>query len=165
MHKPFIHNSRLVTRCLIAWVLLASLTACVTAGEVKPVSDTEGFIQTSKIEIYPKTPEDDPKTFLRLHHFQAEQDILLELRLNLDKIKSVELFDLNAEDDLCDIHHSISVAYQYYQIPIKASSILVAIGTPCIHKRAARFKLVVKTEKEKYYRVQTLQIHPLARTK
>jgi len=145
--------------------MIAQSASC---SDVKPISDTIGYTQSNKISLVPYVPAGTPKGFkgfLRMHEFGAERDIIFVIHLGVDNVKAIRIFDLNAEGNLCDVHYSTNVSFQLFEEPMTVSKIYTMIGTPCLHQRSARLKLVVKTDKEKYYRIHSFSIDPLASPK
>lgn len=121
------------------------------------------FIQSDKIEMQVHPYQNDPENFLRLPHRSPERDIRISVRLNVDKIKVIDLIDVNSEEDRCERYHSVNVLYLHFDKPVSAGQISTMITKPCIYQHNAKFKLKVTTEdSERLYRIQSFAVHPLS---
>jgi len=148
-HRPYL----LVAVFVASYSCIASETA-----RIEPE-----FRQSDKIEIQVHPYQNDPKNFLRLPHRSPERDIRISVKLNVDKIKAIDLIDLNSEEDRCERYHSVNVLYLNFDKPVSAGKIYSMITKPCIYQHNAKFKLKVTTGENEYlYRVQSFAVHSLS---
>ena len=143
-------------------LLLLSLTFFVSScfADNPPTKKSKHF-NSDKISIKLQTFDGDPGNFLRLHHFEVERDILISVKVDVKDITFIMISDINAKEDLCGRIHTVNVSSQRFDTPINIGEVFLRIGTPCLHKRSARLRLTVKTERAEYYREHTFPIHHL----
>lgn len=121
------------------------------------------FTESDKVELQVHPYQNDPKNFLRLPHRSPERDIRISIKLNADKVKTIDLLDVNSEEGHCERYHSVNVLYLHFKKPVSVDRVYSMITKPCIYQHNAKFKLKVTTEDNKHlYRIQTFAVHPLS---